>query len=349
MRRLLLSGFAFACFFFVVSASDINVVVKVPEAVKGSAEEINAGSAEDITYGSLELKPITGWSRHFCDSARSWSGWVRWWTFLRMKEPVISKWKYDLLLKIYPKNEVFRALYVRGEYDPNHSVVVNSLLTKDGVFVDVGANAGISSLLASRVIGATGTIIAIEPCERDFARLVDNIKLNKLEKIIRPIKLAVADKPGSAKLLVANEERSELSTICEDFRVKNIEKVTVEDVEARSLDQILEKEALKKIDVIQFDVEGSDYNAFVGAKSTVEKHRPAVIIRINDGSHMADFKKVLADIRYKAYKIQEEPEFKLVLIGEDSDSCLKDRLVIFLHESVVPPSLPQPAANQCCF
>ena len=99
-----------------------------------------------------DLLPVPGWNRYSGDTASSIKEWKRWWNYLLLEKSrsgethtVVMKWIRDLYLRIYPGNEVFRSIFVKGIYDPNLVVVVDALLPARGVFVDVGANMGYCS------------------------------------------------------------------------------------------------------------------------------------------------------------------------------------------------------------
>ncbi|MDR3186890.1 MAG: FkbM family methyltransferase [Holosporaceae bacterium] len=305
-----------------------------------------AGSPVADADVSEELTPIPGWDRYSGDSARSFGGWFRWWTYLSMKEPETIDWMCGLKLKIFPGNEIFRALFVRGVYDPNLIVVVNALLRKGGVFIDVGANMGYFSLLASRVVGKEGKIFALEPSSRDFGRLQDNIKINNLQKVILPLRLAISGKVGPVKLSVACEERSALNTVANEFSFKGVEKIDVEEVDSTTIDRFVQKKRVSRVDVLKLDIEGSEVGALRGALSTIERYRPAIMLGINAealkscGSSVGELQKILKNLRYKIYKIVEDPTFALKEV-EDVEKA-RSKVVFCLHESMVPPSLLQP-------
>lgn len=293
-----------------------------------------------------KLIPIKGWDRYSGDSARSIKQWGRWWQYLRMKEPVVMSWVDGFILRIYPGNEVFRSLFVRGIYDPNIVVVINSLLSKGSVFIDVGANMGYFSLLASSVVGKFGHIIAIEPSSRDYARLVDNVKINNLTNIISTYHIAISDVSGSAKLAVACEERSALNTLGSEFSFKGVDKVETENVKVVSIDELVSDINLTRVDVLKLDIEGSELKALQGARNVIEKFRPAIMLGVNVNSLKAcgtdhkEIQQILREIRYRAYKIVESPTFALELIPDLEKERAK--VVFCLHESVIPPVLPQP-------
>ncbi|MDR1375690.1 MAG: FkbM family methyltransferase [Holosporaceae bacterium] len=305
----------------------------------------NQTECSDSPIVASKLIPIVGWDRYSGDSARSLRGWFRWWTYLGMKEAETIDWIDGLKLKIYPGNEIFRAIFVRGIYDPNLLVVVNALLQKGSVFIDVGANMGCFSLLASKVVGKEGKIFALEPSSRDFNRLVDNVKINHLQRIIHPLRLAVSGKVGPVKLSVACEERSALNTIGE-FSFSGVEKVDMEDVNSTTIDKFMQGKRLNRLDVLKLDIEGSEVEALRGAANTIERWRPAIVLGINPatlkacGSSIEKLQEILKKFKYKIYKISEVPIFALEEVSDMSKAHVK--VVFCLPERVTPPTLPQP-------
>src|ERR1700739_4454533 len=71
---------------------------------------------------------------------------------------------------------------LKAGYDDVYAEV--SALKPGSVFIDIGANAGLFSLVASGVVGQTGVVIAFEPALNLFADLVNNIVLNAAHNII---------------------------------------------------------------------------------------------------------------------------------------------------------------------
>jgi FkbM family methyltransferase len=256
-------------------------------------------------------------------------------------------WIDGLVLGIYPGNEVCRALYVNGIYDPNYVVVVNKFLSEGGTFIDVGANIGYYSLLASKVVGNSGHIIAIEPSSRDYNRLLGNVKNNNLEKLISTHNLAITDEiSGYAKLSIACEERSAINTIGTEFSFKSVDKICTETVKVISIDELLRKYNLSRVDVLKLDIEGSELKALLGARGTIEKFHPAIMLGVNVNSLKAcdtnceEIQKILTDLGYRIYKIVESPKFALELIENLSKE--REKVVFCLYKDVSPPELPQP-------
>src|SRR5262245_56459678 len=60
------------------------------------------------------------------------------------------------------RNSLAREVFFTGQYEPQETVIVRSLLAPGETFVDVGAHWGYFSLLAAQRVGPTGRVIAIE-------------------------------------------------------------------------------------------------------------------------------------------------------------------------------------------
>lgn len=69
-----------------------------------------------------------------------------------------------------------------------------SRLIKPGmIVVDAGANIGLYSIIAGKLVGENGQIFAFEPSSETFKRLLNNIHLNQVTNIY-PYNLGLGDK-----------------------------------------------------------------------------------------------------------------------------------------------------------
>ncbi|MEM2613269.1 MAG: FkbM family methyltransferase [Nitrososphaerota archaeon] len=60
----------------------------------------------------------------------------------------------------------------------------------------VGAFVGYYVLIASKMVGSKGKVLAFEPEPRNFAILLKNIRDNELTDVVIPLRLALSDKDG---------------------------------------------------------------------------------------------------------------------------------------------------------
>ena len=117
------------------------------------------------------------------------------------------------------------------------------------IFVDVGAAFGIYTILGSKRVGLRGKVVAIESQPNNFEMLTHNIKLNKLTNVI-PLNYAVYSKETKLKLY------SNYSVMPQRTEEKNKEKFV--EVNADTLDNLLQQNGISEINWIKIDVEGAE-------------------------------------------------------------------------------------------
>lgn len=308
-----------------------------------TTDSINTKNVREII--NVDIAPEVNWNHYSADCARSVSGWMRWWKYLRAKAPFVVDLSYGIRMGIYPRNEECRAIYVRGIYDPNQLVALKTLLPKGGVFIDVGANMGYFSVFAAKIVGDKGRVIAIEPSSREFNRLGHNLKLNRL-KNASAHRLAITDKIGKARISIATDERSSLNTMGYEFSVKGVEKIKTEEVDSTTLDNFLKVARITKIDLIKLDVEGSEIRALKGAAKSIEKFHPIIILGTNkdalnvcDGN-LAQLDDLIKKLHYVAYYIAKGGSgFEFKKLSNLSNAPTKT--VICVHENAALPKLPE--------
>lgn len=318
------------------------VAIETPdETVDNLIIDFDAPSYDQLSF-------VSGWDRYSGDSASTLRQWVRWWQYLRLKTPTVMRWIDGFVLRVYPDNEIFRALFIKGIYDPNSMMVVKSMLPEGGVFIDVGASFGYFSIVATDAVGPNGRVIAIEPSSRDYARLVDNVLINNLGNVVTTHRIALSDKKGSALLSIATEERSALNTLGDEFSFKGVDRIDKEEIETISLDEFLETNPVDRVDFIKLDIEGSELKALLGARKTIERFKPALMLGVNENALRAsgtDHDKIqmtLTDMKYRAYKLVENEktgQFFLELIPDLTKESAK--IVFCFPEEVNPPELPK--------
>lgn len=154
-----------------------------------------------------------------------------------------------------------------GVYEPEVQGIVKAHLKPGMTFLDVGANIGTFSLVASKIVGPTGTVVAIEPN-------VNNVKLLEISRLLNgfnnmEIHAVAADE--KARLLTYNNSYSNGNTSEPDIDIGILLRSTM--VPAFSIDSILNG---RKVDFIKIDIEGFEYNALRGA-SIALKDRPMIV------------------------------------------------------------------------
>lgn len=92
-----------------------------------------------------------------------------------------------------------RRIYWQRTYEPATLALIDVCLRPGDRMVDIGANFGLMSLHASRAVGPSGSVIALEPHPRTFQRLQDNLRHNDCQNVTA-INIAAGPTEGAMEL-----------------------------------------------------------------------------------------------------------------------------------------------------
>ncbi|HXM47352.1 MAG TPA: FkbM family methyltransferase [Pyrinomonadaceae bacterium] len=146
------------------------------------------------------------------------------------------------------------------------------LLRRDDVFVDVGANVGVYTVLASAV-GASS--ISIEPIENAFDQLMLNIHLNNLSDRVDAHRIGVGSKKGTLKFTYALDTTNH---VVDGAEAKD---TPVCEVEVATLDSIVD--AVEPV-LLKIDVEGFETEVIAGADEVLSKESLLAVVMELNGS-----------------------------------------------------------------
>ena len=279
--------------------------------------------------------PTPRWNRVYGIAFPTLAEKLRARAFDRLTAPEVLRWSDGLFFRAVPNDQISRALFVSGSYEPNTLRLLRKLLQPGDVFLDVGANAGVFSLVAARCVGAEGHVYSFEPSEREHTRLCDAIQLNHLEGIIRPIRSAVGAHTGSETLRVAAEPYTGHNTLGSRFSYEGVETSRMESIEMTTLDEFARRHELARIDLIKLDIEGAESAALAGAAGILRRHRPVLVIEV--------FSRSLASFGASVAEIQEHlrhADYRLFAIDDDTAELkpLDDLMAIDEQNIVAVPA-----------
>ncbi|MGX1484557.1 FkbM family methyltransferase [Streptomyces griseus] len=154
-----------------------------------------------------------------------------------------------------------RYIYTFGVWEPPLTKWLQRTLQPGDTFVDVGANIGYYSVLASRLVGISGNVVAIEASPDFHTLLSANVALNQAGNV-RTVSEAVSDRTEMLHFILASSANMGANSIVPYAG----EAESHVDVPARPLPDILSPAELAAARVIKVDVEGTE-SAVVGGGS----------------------------------------------------------------------------------
>jgi FkbM family methyltransferase len=191
------------------------------------------------------------------------------------KPATITLPKWDLRMHLPAEWRGFARLMFafREMYEPE-LLYLDRLLSPGMTFVDVGACYGVYTLVAAKLVGAKGRVIAFEPASRSYAVLQENIKLNGLANV-RPYRVALSDRIGFSRLYHQPDPGRNSLGVPEGISG------APEEVETNTLDSVLGSGPSERVDVMKLDVEGAEELVFRGAREILTTAHPAIIFEVN--------------------------------------------------------------------
>jgi FkbM family methyltransferase len=185
----------------------------------------------------------------------------------KAQQHLVKNYAGNFQLQVDTTYPIEATVWLAGAYDLTTTQFLKQILRADDVFLDIGANCGAITLVAASII-QTGKIYAFEPGPIIRSRLQANLDLNpNLKDIVQVVPLGLG------------QQRCQLSYF-EDQTYRgngglfqNNQGATVE---VLPLDEWVTLENLTKVDVIKLDVEGMEYEVFLGSKTVLTTYHPTI-------------------------------------------------------------------------
>lgn len=162
---------------------------------------------------------------------------------------------------------------------------VNIELDDGDVVIDAGGCWGDTALYFANKVGANGMVYTCEFVPGNIGILEKNMDLNQnLSKRIELIRNPLWDKSGDILYYSDNGPGSTVNS--QKMPEQDLSVLTV------SIDDLVEKKNLNKVNFIKMDIEGAELNALKGAINTIIKFKPKLAISIYH--KLSDFKTIPA-------------------------------------------------------
>ncbi|MGQ0627760.1 MAG: FkbM family methyltransferase [Phycisphaerales bacterium] len=164
-----------------------------------------------------------------------------------------------------------RWAYFLGRYYEAHTQRLFQLALREGdLFVDIGANIGMTTLCAAACVGDGGRVVSFEPNPRVYERLTGHIASNALAARVETRNLGLSDQPGELELFVPTHTgQASFAGADSADAVRHRVPVRVGDAELTALPD--------RPTFIKIDVEGFEMHVLKGLSKTLESRRPAVV------------------------------------------------------------------------
>lgn len=212
----------------------------------------------------------------------------------------------DVKINLYKDSILSRLIY--DGFEKEETDFIEKILKEGDVFVDIGTNIGLFSLLAAKIVGTEGKVLCFEPAPSTFYRLKENVTLNNF-KNIHIKNIGLSDEPGELTFYVSNNGYDAWNSFApsQDNKLESSIQVPVS-----TLDFELKDINKSKIKLVKIDVEGWEKFVLNGGKEFFIEFSPIVMVEFtesntfNAGYSVHEIYDIMQDFGYVWYTVKNK-------------------------------------------
>jgi len=185
---------------------------------------------------------------------------------------------------LYNRNDLYigRSLELYGEWSEGEVALFQPLIRPGDVVVEVGANIGTHTVFFAKAVGATGSVLAIEPQRIVFQTLCANLALNSITNV-HSYAIALGEAPGFAQIPALDYHQLNNYGGVSLSQKATGEQAVGESVQIATLDSFV----IPQCRLLKIDVEGMELEVLKGATETIQRCQPILYIE-NDRKDKAN-------------------------------------------------------------
>ncbi|MEV5375585.1 FkbM family methyltransferase [Streptomyces nondiastaticus] len=181
----------------------------------------------------------------------------------------VVRTRFGAVVPVDTQDLIQRYVYMFGTWEPHMTRWLSRRLRPGDTFIDVGANIGYFSLLAARLVGPSGRVVAIEASPVLHRSVLANVRRNACRNV-RAVNTAVSDARGSLRFTLASSRNLGANSIVpyDGPAESSFE------AQALPLTEVLTASEVAGARVIKVDVEGAEGSVVRGMVPLLDRLRP---------------------------------------------------------------------------
>jgi FkbM family methyltransferase len=176
----------------------------------------------------------------------------------------------DGIFYLFPNDAISQHM-MRGDcWEEHFRVVVESLLNRNSISIDCGANFGYNSVVMGKLLDSDGKLICFEPQKLVYDQLVKNLNANGIMNCDTYCR-CVGERSGDVVQLNQVDYNASWVNIGDTsvgFGGETTETISIDDLN------------LPSVGFIKIDVQGYELHVLRGARKTLEKNLPPIFIEL---------------------------------------------------------------------
>jgi FkbM family methyltransferase len=170
--------------------------------------------------------------------------------------------RFGMDMECYTGSAVGRSVYYFGMWEPNLTHWVRNSLSPGDVFVDVGAHVGYYTLVAGRIVGDDGQVVAVEASRSTCRTLRRNVAMNALGNV-DCVNAAAAAQRGSVELRGHHDDTARAGVRQKEGRP------SLGAVDAVPVQELVDERDWSRTRLVKIDVEGYEPRVVAGMRRLI--------------------------------------------------------------------------------
>lgn len=190
------------------------------------------------------------------------------------------RWRLDL------REAIDLSIYLTGYFQRRViKQILKSLPEQDAVFIDVGCNRGGIAIAVAHQL-PTCRVVAIDPVEAMITKLRETVQINPEIKNVQEVCAFLSSGRNESNHRLPEKVDASWNVFSE---IDNPEEscaiaLPLGASQAQTLDELIKKENISRIDVIKIDVDGYELSVLIGASGVLRQFAPTLIMEWAPGS-----------------------------------------------------------------
>jgi FkbM family methyltransferase len=202
-------------------------------------------------------------------------------------------------VRLLYREEVGLLTLLTGDFEAREREAMSTCAKEGTVAIDVGAHVGVMSIVLAYCVGPGGKVVAFEPHPGNLARLQENLELNQLANIqVFPVALNSVD--GETDLHLSSDPAYHSIVTVDRPRTAR----TSIRISSLRLDTVWRKLGWPTVSFVKIDVEGAELRVLEGARETLRKCLPTLLIEARDVEHYRELLSWLATYGYSEVEVE---------------------------------------------
>jgi FkbM family methyltransferase len=213
-------------------------------------------------------------------------------------------WELDL------KEGIDFSIWLLGSFEPETVRCYQRLVKAGYVVLDIGANIGAHTLLLAKLTGETGKIIAFEPTDYAFSKLLKNRSLNpELSDRIQCLQYMLVDSDSQESVAPSLYSSWPLENDEDLHKLHQGRLMTTSGASTKTLDSAIFSIGLDRVDCIKLDIDGFECGMLRGAREVLMRWHPVIIMELapyvleEQGASLEELIGLLQEYGYALYNL----------------------------------------------